>query len=250
MDFALSPFVLTSTPYLTAFIAGLMGAVHCVGMCGGIVGVLAYGLPETVRRSPLRLTPYLLAYNLGRIASYTVAGIGAGYLGSTAGGLLADYQGWLVLRIVAALIMIAMGLYIGGWWQGLLRLERIGGRLWRRLQPLAQSLLPVRSVPHALLLGAVWGWLPCGLVYTMLVWTLASGGWREGALFMLSFGAGTLPALFALGAASAWLGQTLQRPAWRHVAGVVVIAFGLWTLVSTLLVQANVGLGCDVPVRP
>jgi sulfite exporter TauE/SafE len=249
MDLALSPFLLSSTPYITAFIAGLMGSVHCIGMCGGIVGALTYGLPESVRSSPAKLLPYMLSYNIGRITSYTLAGIVAGHLGNLAGGYIADYQGWMILRILAALIMITMGLYIGGWWLGLLRLENLGGHVWKHLQPIGQKLMPVTTLPHALLLGLVWGWLPCGLVYTMLIWTLASGGWQEGAMFMLSFGAGTLPALFVMGAASAWLGRTLHKPAWRKIAGATVIAFGLWTLISTLLVQANVGLGCAVPPR-
>jgi len=249
MDIALSPFVLGTTPFITAFIAGLMGSVHCVGMCGGIVGALTYGLPEPIRQSPARLLPFLLSYNFGRIASYTVAGMVTGYLGNFAGGFIAEYRGWMVLRILAALIMITMGLYVGGWWQGLLRLEQLGGHIWKHLRPVGQRLMPVTSLPHALLLGLVWGWLPCGLVYTMLIWTLASGGWQEGAMFMLSFGAGTLPALLAVGAASAWLGRGLQRVALRRLAGAVVIIFGLWTLISTLLVQANVGLGCTVPPR-
>jgi sulfite exporter TauE/SafE len=144
--------------------------------------------------------------------------------------------------------MIAMGLYIGGWWHGLLRIEQLGGSLWKHLQPLGQRLLPVKRLDQALLLGMVWGWLPCGLVYTMLIWTLASGGWKEGALFMLSFGAGTLPTLLAMGAASVWLAKTLQKPGWRQFAGAMVVLFGAWTLLSTVLVQANVGLGCAVPV--
>lgn len=249
MDITLSPFLTETAPFITAFIAGLMGSVHCVGMCGGIVGALTYGLPEKVRQSPARLLPFVLSYNIGRISSYTIAGMIIGHLGNFAGDLIAEYRGWMILRIVAALIMITMGLYISGWWQGLVRLERLGGHVWKYLQPLGQHLMPVRTLPHALLLGVVWGWLPCGLVYTMLVWTLASGGWQEGALFMLSFGTGTLPALLAMGAAGAWLARALRQPAWRRLAGTVVIAFGVWTLVSTLLVQANVGLGCAVPPR-
>jgi len=247
MDTSISPFLTGGAPFITAFLAGLMGSVHCVGMCGGIVGALTYGLPEPIRHSPARMLPFLLSYNLGRIGSYTAAGIIVGYLGNFAGDLIAQYRGWMILRIAAALIMITMGLYIGGWWQGLLRLERIGGHVWRRLQPLGQRLMPVTTLPHAFLLGIVWGWLPCGLVYTMLIWTLASGGWQEGALFMLSFGAGTMPALLAMGAAGIWLARALQQPYWRRLAGAVVILFGLWTLVSTLLTQANVGLGCDLP---
>jgi sulfite exporter TauE/SafE len=243
----LSPFVASSTPYLTAFLAGLFGGVHCIGMCGGITGALVFGLPAEVRGRYARLLPYLLAYNGGRIASYAAAGAIVGMLGYMAADMLSEYRSWIYLRVAAAVFMIALGLYLAGWWFGLARLEQAAGGLWARLQPLSRRLLPVRGPGQAVLLGLVWGWLPCGLVYSMLVYAFAAGGWREGALFMLSFGLGTLPTLLGAGAASAALGGVLQRPAVRRFAGAVVIAFGLWTLAATLIAQPNVGLGCAVP---
>jgi len=243
----LSPFVTSSAPYLTAFLAGLLGGVHCVGMCGGITGALVFGLPEHTRSRWTRLLPYLAAYNLGRILTYTLAGAVVGYLGYVAGDLLTEYRGWFVLRIVAAAFMIAMGLYLGGWWFGLNRVERAGGRLWERLRPLGSRLLPVRSPTTAFGLGLLWGWLPCGLVYSILAFAFAAGGWREGGLFLLSFGLGTLPTLLAMGAASAALGRALQHRAVRRAAGALVIVFGVWTLAATLIMQPNVGLGCALP---
>ena len=247
MDIALNPFVVGTAPYLTAALAGLFGGVHCVGMCGGVVGALAMALPPRVRDRPLGAATYLLAYNVGRITTYAVAGAFVGWSGSVAGDFLAQYQAWVVLRLAAGLFMIAIGLYLAGWWQGLARTERLGNAIWRRFQPLGQRLLPVRHGGQAFALGLVWGWLPCGLVYAMLIWALAAGGWREGALFLVSFGLGTLPTLMTAGFAAGALGNFVRRPGPRRVAGALVVAFGGLTVAATLIHQPNVGLGCVAP---
>jgi len=244
METTISPFVISTTPYLIAFLAGLFGGVHCVGMCGGIVGALSMGLPAPVRKSPLSVAPYIFSYNLGRILTYTLAGAVVGWLGNTAVELLAQHQIWVGLRIVAALFMVAMGLYMGGWWFGLIRIERTGNLIWKWLSPLGNRLLPVSSLGQALTLGVVWGWLPCGLVYSLLIWALAAGGWQEGALFMISFGLGTLPTLMGIGFAASALQKFLQRSAARRFAGLTVIGFGILTLVATVVYRPDVGLGC------
>ena len=213
---------------LSAALVGLLGGVHCVGMCGGVVGALAFTLPPERRASLGRTLPYLLAYNAGRITSYVVAGAAFGAVGAAAvsglGGLkLAE----AALSVLAGAFMVVLGLYLAGWWQGLARLEQAGSHLWRRLQPLGRRLVPVRSVRDAWLLGVVWGWLPCGLVYSVLVWALSAGSAVGGGLLMASFGVGTLPTLLALGAAAARLTPLLQRPAVRAVAGALVAAFGV-----------------------
>lgn len=213
---------------LSAALVGLLGAVHCAGMCGGIVGALAFTLPPERRGSLARMLPFLLAYNAGRISSYVLAGAAFGGLGAAAlgglGGLKVAEAG---LALLAGMFMVALGLYLAGWWRGLAHLEQLGGRLWRRLEPLGRRLLPVRSGRDAWLLGLVWGWLPCGLVYSVLVWALAAGSAAGGALLMASFGLGTLPTLLTLGAAAARLTPLLQRPAVRSVAGALVVAFGV-----------------------
>ncbi len=147
-----------SVDLLSAFVVGLLGGVHCVGMCGGIVGALSLGLPAE------RNLPILLAYNVGRISSYTLAGALMGALGFYFSGLLPVQTAQKVLLSLAGLFLILMGLYLAGWWNVLSRVERAGGVLWRRIEPLGRGLLPVRSVRHGLLLGLLWGWLPCGLV--------------------------------------------------------------------------------------
>ena len=212
--------------YLSAFLVALLGGVHCVGMCGGIVGALTLGLPQTDRA--LKRLPFLLAYNAGRVLSYTAAGALVGGVGAVAGNLTRLHAAQLVLQLVAALFMIVLGLYVAGWWNGLLKVEQFGGRLiWRRLQPLGRRLLPVQSPVRAFQLGLLWGWLPCGLVYSVLIWSVAAGSAAHGAALMLSFGLGTLPALLAMGTFAAVLTAWIRRPAVRHAAGGLIIALAL-----------------------
>ncbi len=218
-------------PYLAAFLIGLSGGAHCFGMCGGIVGALTLGLPPTPGH-PLRARlPYLLAYNLGRIASYMVAGALAGGVGAWAAHLLSVHRAQLGLQLLAGLFMILLGLYLAGWSAALGRLERASGVLWRRIEPLGRRFFPVRTSLRALGIGLVWGWLPCGLVYSVLVWAVGAGGALEGALLLLSFGLGTLPALLAMGTAAATLAEFVRRPAVRRLVGTLVMLFGTHEIV-------------------
>ena len=216
--------------YLAAFVVGLLGGGHCAGMCGGIVGALTFGLPERVRQHFPSTLPYQLGYNLGRIASYVAAGAIMGGLGVLLAGIIPIYLAQKTLLVIAALFMILLGLYLGGWWTGLARIEKLGGGLWRRIEPFARRLLPVHSPAQALVLGIVWGWIPCGLVYSMLVWTVSAGSVAKGAGLMLAFGLGTLPNLFAMGMVAGSLAHWSKDIRVRRVAGVLVTAFGLFTL--------------------
>jgi sulfite exporter TauE/SafE len=216
--------------YAAAFVVGLLGGVHCVGMCGGIVGALSFGLAESRRRDPRAMLPLLAAYNLGRIASYGLAGLLAGGLGMLLATSLPVWYAQRALLLLAGLFMLGLGLYLGGWWFGLNRIERLGGALWRRIEPMARRWLPVRSPSQALVLGAFWGWVPCGLVYSVLVWALSAGGPLQGAGLMLAFGLGTLPNLLLMGVAAGSLAGWLRRRGVRRAAGVLVAGFGLFTL--------------------
>lgn len=216
--------------YLTAFTIGLMGGVHCVGMCGGIVGALSFGMQQQQNASSFALIKLLMAYNLGRLSSYALAGALLGGIGWLAASWLEIRQLQLLLQVFAAVFMILLGLYLGGWWTLLVRLEKLGGALWKYIEPLGRPLLPVKNFRHALLLGLLWGWLPCGLVYSVLVWSISSGGFQQGALLMLSFGIGTLPNLLAMGLFAERLTRLVRKAAVRQLAGSLVIGFGLWNL--------------------
>lgn len=223
--------MLSDIGLLSALLVGFFGGVHCVGMCGGIVGALTLGLPEPVRGSAAGAWPFHIAYNLGRISSYTLAGALAGGLGAGLLQLTELRQAQLVLQVFAAVFMAALGLYLGGWWSGLRHVEQLGGTVWRRIEPLGRGLLPVATPARAFMLGLLWGWLPCGLVYSVLIWALSAGGAWEGAQLMLAFGLGTLPNLLLMGVLAAKLAAFVRQPWPRRVAGGLVLAFSMVLLV-------------------
>ncbi|MGY1488876.1 sulfite exporter TauE/SafE family protein [Methylobacillus pratensis] len=209
-----------------ALLVGLLGGGHCAGMCGGIVGAVSMSMPGS--RPQWRL---LLAYNLGRIGSYGIAGVIAGAVGASSFFLQHLLPVGKVLYALANIMLILLGLYLANLWHGVIALERIGAVLWKRLQPFSKRWLPVRNIAQAGMLGAIWGWLPCGLVYSVLIAALATGSPEQGGLLMLAFGVGTLPTLLAMGMAAVRLKAWLQRLWIRRVSGLVVLLFGVLGLV-------------------
>ncbi len=208
-----------------ALLAGLLGGGHCVGMCGGIVGAVTMTLPGSKPK-----LPFVLAYNLGRIGSYGVAGGIAGAVGASSFFLDHVLPVEKVLYALASLMLVLLGFYLAGIWCVLTRLEALGGRLWQHLQPYSKRLLPVRTLPQSLMLGVLWGWLPCGLVYSVLVAAVATGSPVQGGLLMLAFGLGTLPTLLAMGMAAVRLKKLLQHLWFRRLSGLLIAGFGLLAL--------------------
>ena len=215
---------------ISALLVGLLGGGHCVGMCGGIVSAVSISLPGDQPK-----VGYHFSYNAGRIASYTLAGVLAGLLGSSSLFLNHLLPMEKALYLLANFMLVALGLYLAGWWRGVLVLEKAGGTLWKRIQPLSKKFLPVRTRGQAFALGLLWGWLPCGLVYSVLVAALATGSAWQGGALMLAFGLGTLPALLAMGMAAVRLKQFLQKPEVRRGSGVLVLAFGVYGLYRLLM---------------
>ncbi|MBQ0776818.1 MAG: sulfite exporter TauE/SafE family protein [Pseudomonas sp.] len=211
--------------FLTALALGLLGGGHCIGMCGGLMGALTMAIPVEQRKG-WPLWRILLGYNVGRIASYSIAGALVGSLG----WLIQDLGLGTLLRTLAGLLMIAMGLYLANWWSGLTRIEQLGRGLWRHIEPRARKLLPVTSPGQAIALGALWGWLPCGLVYSTLIWASSQGDAGVSARLMLTFGLGTLPTLMATGLAAQTMLRWLRKRHVRISAALLVILFGLWTI--------------------
>lgn len=210
-----------------ALLLGLLGSAHCIGMCGGIAASLA--LSEHPDRSL-----HLLAYNLGRLCSYALAGALLGGAGILVKGELVS----LLLRSLAGLLLIAMGLYVAQWWKGLTHVEQLGSRLWALIRPAAGRLLPVRHLSQALLLGIFWGWLPCGLVYSTLIWAATSQAPLHSAMLMFTFGIGTLPAMLTTGLLARQVQQLLARRSVQSIAGSLIILFGLYTLPINALLGA------------
>lgn len=206
------------------FLAGLVGgATHCVGMCGPFVlaqvsagldrtGVRAYGTLERARGAAL------LPYHLGRTTTYVGLGALAGVLAGTLSGLPA--LGW----VPGALLAVAAALFL------LQALERAvpllrrghgagpsGGGLGAALSRLARPLFGDPTGPRGYLLGVVLGFLPCGMLWAALAAAGGSGGAVPGAVAMLAFALGTVPALVGVGFAGQLFGRRLG-PAMAWVA--------------------------------
>jgi uncharacterized protein len=209
---------------LSLFLIGLLGGTHCIGMCGGIVSALSMG---DASRFSLHL-----AYNGGRIVSYAAAGAIAGALGGLSLALSDQLPVRIVLYVLANLMLVALGLYLIGVHRALAFTERIGQPLWRRLQPLSRRYLPARTIAQAFPLGLLWGWLPCGLVYSALITALSSGSAARGAGMMLAFGVGTLPNLLLAGLLAVRLRAYVANLWLRRVAGLLVLSFGVWGLLE------------------
>ena len=209
--------------FAAAFAAGLIGSAHCLGMCAGISGLFAVGANVASLRAQI---PLALAYNSGRIVSYCVLG---GLTGG-AGFLLAASLPALAapVRIVSGLLIVLIGLQVAFGLRLLAPIEAVGARVWERLAPLAQRLIPTTSMPRALGLGLVWGWLPCGLVYSAVLIAAGTSSASSGALVMLAFGLGTLPAMLLSGISAARLAAFTARH--KLGAGLLIVALGLATL--------------------
>ncbi len=228
---------------LSAWLMGLLGSTHCVVMCGGVVAMTCSALPAAKRSSLRGGLPYALAYNAGRIASYAAAGAIAGALGAALASVGLVERAQLGLRLMAGVMMVAVGIYVAGLGRTLHWLERAGEPLWKRIAPLARRLVPVLSPSQAFALGLLWGWMPCGLVYAALAAAVTSGSAVRGAATMAAFGAGTLPTLLALGSAAAIIARAARVRAVRIAAGLGIVAFGILQVASAGSAWAAVRTG-------
>lgn len=210
-------------PWLAGAVLGLAGAGHCIGMCGGIVSAMSLASPSSLGSG--RRLSLLLGYNVGRICSYTLIGtlvaLGVTTLPQTP---------WPVARTLAAVMLMVIGLYFWGWRSGVLHVEHIGRVIWPYIQPFGRHLLPANTFPRALGLGLIWGWLPCGLIYSVLAFAAVQDSVWTSALTMGAFGLGTAPALLISGWSAAALQKWLQKRFVGRLLGSAYMIFALWTL--------------------
>lgn len=210
-----------------ALLIGIAGSIHCSAMCGGVIAGLNYAIPKG---KPL--LPYALSYNLGRIISYSTAGFIAGSFGQIFSHQVAS--GIVILKLLSGVFLLLLGAYIGNWWRILSRLEAFGSRFWRIISPLGKRLVPFKSPLYALPYGLIWGWLPCGLVYSTLAWSIASGDATLSALQMLAFGLGTLPATLLIAFSSKELVNFTRSPRVRQVIAIALFLYGGFTIAQAL----------------
>ncbi|MBU1553927.1 MAG: sulfite exporter TauE/SafE family protein [Gammaproteobacteria bacterium] len=207
-----------------ALLIGLLGSSHCLVMCGGIAGALQLSMSGSARHKVV----LQLLLSAGRLSSYALFGAAVGYFGASAMQLAGASLLWL--RLLAGVLLLMMALYISRLWFGLLVLEKVGQHIWRRVQPVAQGLLPLNSAAKAYAYGLCWGALPCGLVYSTLGWSLASGSAGMGALLMLSFGVGTLPAILLTGSAATLLLKLKNHAVFRYSAALLLAIYAIYTI--------------------
>lgn len=210
-----------------AFSIGLLGGAHCIGMCGGIMGALTMATSADNYRQRCY---FIVAYNIGRISSYLVIA----WLFYQLIDQLQFYFSLQFMRYIAGFLLIAMGLYLANWWRGLVYLEKAGHYVWRYIQPLSCRLLPVTSLHQAFLLGLVWGWLPCGLIYSALAYAMSAENSIGAVMTMLAFAIGTLPAVMASGLLAERLLMLVKHTFLRRCFAVFIIIFGVWTLIMAV----------------
>jgi len=210
-----------------AFAAGLLGSAHCLGMCGGISGLFAAGATVASIRTQL---PLAVAYNLGRVFSYAFLGVLVAMIGSTTVSAIPALTG--PVRLASGALIILVGLQVAFNWRLLASVEKIGAKLWQRLVPHAKGLIPANSMTKAAGLGLIWGWLPCGLVYSVLLLAATTAEPAGGGLVMVSFGLGTMPAMVLTGLSASKLSAFMSRN--RLGAGLLIIALGVATIAMPL----------------
>lgn len=212
-----------SSDFLAALLIGLLGAGHCLGMCSGIASAITFS--NKADQSKLSSLLSLLLYNTGRVSSYSLAG--AIFAGSSSALILffGGKEALVYLRLLAAILMLFLALYISRLWFGLLKLEQAGQFLWQFIKPIAQYFIPLKHPVYAFPLGFLWGWLPCGLVYSTLSWAASSGSALNGFIIMLAFGLGTMPAMLSVGSVSQQLKYYLNHHLFRYGSGLLLTLF-------------------------
>jgi uncharacterized protein len=225
----------SSALHIAAFIAGLAGSAHCFGMCGGMAGAL--GMRARLgARSPAQGAARAVLYHVGRIGGYASIGALGGAFGHSAHWALDFTRFESLLRVVAGVLTLLVGIRLLSRWNAFAPLERLGAKLWIKLQPLTRRASLSNHWSGALATGLLWGWLPCGLVYSIALMSLTTGSAFEGAALMAAFGFGTLP---AMASTSVVLGASWprlsQRPLFRAITGCALLTFGTWMIVAAQL---------------
>ena len=212
-----------------ALLAGLLGSAHCLGMCAGISGLFAVNSSIATMRMQF---PTALTYNVGRVISYAVLGMIVGSFGSVI--VKASPTVASSVRFLSGLIIILVGIKVAFDLRLLDAIERMGATLWAKIAPVAKRLVPVTSLPRAFGLGLIWGWLPCGLVYSVLLIAATSAAPADGAAIMVAFGIGTMPAMVMTGLGAAQMSQFMRRRGTRLGFGLLIVILGVLTIAMPL----------------
>ena len=210
---------------IPAFLMGLGGSLHCVGMCGGIVTALSISTPSS---SFARSSLMVVHHNLGRLLTYLLLGMIGGLMGT----MISDAGALNYLRVIAGGLLILVGLYLFNIWNGVLYLERLGQSTWKKIAPLLKRIQPGKSPLHALTAGMLWGFIPCGLLYSALAIAIAQGSVDRAILFMLFFALGTSGPMLLMGIGFSSITQWMKKKPVKLFIAASVIVMGCWTVWS------------------
>ncbi len=231
---------------ISGIILGLMGSGHCVAMCGGIISSLsittktAYNEKSekniSIRELNNKSSSWLpiLLYQIGRISSYALAGLLVGIVGNLFGTSVENLTPIPLLKIFSSLLIILMGINIARIPLGKFNIEIIGQYFWNLIKPLSKNLFPVDTPYKAMLLGSIWGWLPCGLVYTSLGYAASTADSLSSATFMFSFGLGTLPSTLLISAMSIKIKKVLNNLMVIRITGAIFVITGVYMLINLM----------------
>ena len=221
-----------------ALIAGLAGSAHCFGMCGGIAGALGMRAARSAR-VPAQAVLHSSLHHVGRIGGYAAAGALSGAFGHAAHAILDLARIGATLRIASGVVLLLIAVRLLWRWNGLALLERLGSRFWLKIRPLAVREAGSTGARSALTVGFLWGWLPCGLVYSMLLLAAVTGTALHGAAVMAAFGVGTLPSMLASSAFASQLQRMISTGWSRLTSAAILAAFGIWTIAAPLYPHAQ-----------
>lgn len=222
-----------------AFVAGIAGSAHCFAMCGSLAG--AFGMrARAIGGSASGAFGHALSYHVGRLSGYTIAGAICGVLGATLQAVLdlARIGSWL--RIASGVLLLLIALRMLSPWNPLRWLETLGAKFWRSLQPLTQKTGTLDGRAQAIALGFLWGWLPCGLVYSMLLFAALSGNALHGGAILLAFGLGTLPSMLTSTVLASQVQQLLRNRWPRFASGILLMLLGAWMIWISLPAAGHV----------
>ena len=226
-----------------ALAAGLLGSAHCFGMCAGISGLFAINANVQSLKTQV---PKAIAYNVGRVVTYAFLGVVVAVLGKGAVDSIPALGP--PVRLASGILIILVGLQLAFNWRILAPIETAGAKIWQRIAPAAKGLVPVETVPQALGLGLIWGWLPCGLVYSVLLLAATTTDATAGGLVMVAFGIGTMPAMIATGVSASKIAQFMSGK--RLGAGLLIVVLGIATIAMPVMKLTSSGGGMDHSHQP
>lgn len=217
--------------YFYSFIIGIFGSAHCIGMCGGISIIISSNLPKK------NFIYFVFSYNFGRIISYSIIGFIAGYFGFFLLNFFGDFFIYF-FKILSSLSLLLIGLYLIDIFKTFSFVENFGLKIWIKFNFLFKKFLPIKNFFHSFLIGIIWGQIPCGLVYSVLIWSLSYPSYFDSMLIMFFFGLGTLPSMILTGHFHFYLKKTINKKLLRYFFGIFFIFLSVLMIFNVILFKS------------